>query len=409
MTEVVKTAVLRLREPTKKKKEKLYRAMDQAVEVANRTAVRLPSISIDQLKNKRGSDSLVTKWVKEFRGDGVDLPFNYTQLAVEQAFTNYLQNLEEKVKELERERGKKFKNYSKDFKLKVAKNYQKVPEFRNRFLKIRGRDIRIHEPGEEGNQGKYYGLVIYPFPRDKVGIPFFKGAHQDFYLERITSGDISFTGGEIVKYDSFWSLNLHIKREVDINYDPRTFVGVDVGLNVLAWAVAINNDGDFLEEIHFDGKKAGWIRDRYNRKRRSLQQKGKLKVVEDLKNREERWIENKNHEVSSRIVEFASQFEKPIIKLERIDGNRLREQVQNPNIDSWRFGDLRDMIEYKALEEGILTKEVPPQYTSQTCPKCGYTDEDNRPNNDIHFKCVNCGYENHADFVGAYNITEVCR
>jgi putative transposase len=46
---------------------------------------------------------------------------------------------------------------------------------------------------------------------------------------------------------------------------------------------------------------------------------------------------------------------------------------------------------------------VPPQHTSQTCPECDHIAKENRPNQ-AQFKCVNCGFEGHADVVGAINI-----
>ena len=50
---------------------------------------------------------------------------------------------------------------------------------------------------------------------------------------------------------------------------------------------------------------------------------------------------------------------------------------------------------------------VPPQYTSQTCPnlQCGHIAKENRKTQS-RFKCVSCGYENHADTVGSINILE---
>ena len=48
---------------------------------------------------------------------------------------------------------------------------------------------------------------------------------------------------------------------------------------------------------------------------------------------------------------------------------------------------------------------VPPQNTSRTCPCCGYTDKENRPAQ-AKFKCIECGYTENADLVGAINILE---
>ena len=43
-------------------------------------------------------------------------------------------------------------------------------------------------------------------------------------------------------------------------------------------------------------------------------------------------------------------------------------------------------------------------YTSQACPKCGYTCERNRPNKGLLFECQNCHYTLHADLIGARNV-----
>jgi putative transposase len=55
--------------------------------------------------------------------------------------------------------------------------------------------------------------------------------------------------------------------------------------------------------------------------------------------------------------------------------------------------------------------KVNPENTSQACPDCQHVSKDNRPNNrtknhttQSKFKCVECGYTEHADLVGALNI-----
>ena len=53
---------------------------------------------------------------------------------------------------------------------------------------------------------------------------------------------------------------------------------------------------------------------------------------------------------------------------------------------------------------GILFA-VPPHHTSQECPECHHVSADNRQTQ-ARFACVECGYENHADVVGAVNVLE---
>ena len=49
-----------------------------------------------------------------------------------------------------------------------------------------------------------------------------------------------------------------------------------------------------------------------------------------------------------------------------------------------------------------------PKYTSQTCPKCGYTSSSNRPAQ-AHFGCQLCGYTENADVAGALNVLKKSR
>lgn len=58
---------------------------------------------------------------------------------------------------------------------------------------------------------------------------------------------------------------------------------------------------------------------------------------------------------------------------------------------------------YKMEWKGGHLIAVPPQNTSRTCPSCGHVAKENRQTQ-AKFKCVNCGFEDHADVVGAINI-----
>ena len=48
---------------------------------------------------------------------------------------------------------------------------------------------------------------------------------------------------------------------------------------------------------------------------------------------------------------------------------------------------------------------VSPQYTSQCCPACGHTAKANRTTQAL-FACIQCGYSNNADVVGAMNVLQ---
>ncbi|NGZ17579.1 transposase [Vibrio aestuarianus] len=77
----------------------------------------------------------------------------------------------------------------------------------------------------------------------------------------------------------------------------------------------------------------------------------------------------------------------------------------NKSILDQGWYEFRRQLEYKQLWNGGLVVAVPAQYTSQTCPCCGHASKDNRKTQ-AHFECVECGYTNNADIVGALNILE---
>ncbi|PWG66751.1 RNA-guided endonuclease InsQ/TnpB family protein [Bifidobacterium callitrichidarum] len=52
---------------------------------------------------------------------------------------------------------------------------------------------------------------------------------------------------------------------------------------------------------------------------------------------------------------------------------------------------------------GVTIIRINPAYTSQECPRCGYTSPKNRPDQ-AHFHCQCCGHTNNADIVAANNI-----
>ena len=70
---------------------------------------------------------------------------------------------------------------------------------------------------------------------------------------------------------------------------------------------------------------------------------------------------------------------------------------------SWT--EFRRQLDYKSQWQGGVLVAVPPHNTSRTCPCCGHTDKENRLTQ-AKFECVECGYHNNADVVGAINILE---
>ena len=87
-------------------------------------------------------------------------------------------------------------------------------------------------------------------------------------------------------------------------------------------------------------------------------------------------------------------------------GKRVKQKASlNRAILDQGWGEFRRQLEYKMVWKGGILLAVPPQHTSQTCPACGHVSKENRQTQ-AKFLCIDCGYENHADVVGAINVLE---
>ena len=77
----------------------------------------------------------------------------------------------------------------------------------------------------------------------------------------------------------------------------------------------------------------------------------------------------------------------------------------NKSILDQGWFEFRRQLDYKLAWRGGWLVAVPPQYTSRTCPCCGHVSADNRKTQ-AQFACVECGFKDNADLVGAINILE---
>ena len=75
----------------------------------------------------------------------------------------------------------------------------------------------------------------------------------------------------------------------------------------------------------------------------------------------------------------------------------------NRSILDQGWGEFRRQLEYKSNWNGGECMAVPPKNTSRTCPCCRHISGDNRKTQSM-FLCVECGYTNNADVVGAINV-----
>src|SRR5260221_452404 len=200
-------------------------------------------------------------------------------------------------------------------------------------------------------------------------------------------------------------------------------VGVDVGIRYLA----VTSTSTGKTSFH-PGKRVRHRANHYARLRKRLQQKGTRgakRRLRRIEQRERRLKMQANHCVAKQIIK---QHPHTLFGLEQLtdirERTRRRKRRRKKNgkgyervspkarkanrvYSQWSFAELHALISYKAVLSGALAIKVDADYTSQRCPMCGHTAEENRPGKGLLFVCQNpaCGYTLHADLIGARNVT----
>jgi IS605 OrfB family transposase len=196
-------------------------------------------------------------------------------------------------------------------------------------------------------------------------------------------------------------------------------VGIDVGSRYLAAVTTPTNQSRF-----FSGKQVRQQADHVARLQKRLRQKGTRSATRKrilLSKRERRLKLNTNHLIARRIIDshphafigledLTGIRERGRRKKKRRKGKKLlpltpKQRKANRHASRWAFAELQGFISYKAALAGSLSIQVDADYTSQMCPRCGFTSPKNRPDKGLLFACQQCQYILHADLVGARNIS----
>jgi len=162
--------------------------------------------------------------------------------------------------------------------------------------------------------------------------------------------------------------------------------------------LAVTSTGTFWTGEEFDH----WRRE-YEKRRGSLQQCGTRWAHENIQSvgrKEEGRFKLLLHRISNGLVAEARENGCSVIVFE--DLTDIRERTGASWGHKWAFDRLYEYVEYKAEEHCIGVEQVDPANTSRRCSHCGFTHPDNRGGEE--FECLDCGYENHADYNAAKNI-----
>ena len=114
-----------------------------------------------------------------------------------------------------------------------------------------------------------------------------------------------------------------------------------------------------------------------------------------------------NHEIKQDVKTYMSCITHDTLTvLELLDIKEFEKSHKlNGDLSTFARGRLQQKLMSELNWHGYDYVEVPPDFTSQTCPICSFRNAENRSTvNSKLFKCGCCGYEDDADHVGAVNI-----
>jgi putative transposase len=234
----------------------------------------------------------------------------------------------------------------------------------------------------------------------------------------------------ISKQGKYWYVSLQSEKQLSyrqISGDFTNIIGIDVGITK---AVSCSH------EISFEYQNKRIATKQISSVNSLKQYQKKLaKLQRDLARKDKfskNWVKQKSkinklhtkigntrqdflHKVTTAIVESNAYIAVERLKIKNMSKS-AKGTIDNPgknvkaksglnkSILDQGWGMFRQFLSYKLKYiYGTELIEVNPQYTSQQCSQCGYTDKENRKNQ-ASFNCKQCGYKMNADINASLNI-----
>lgn len=211
-----------------------------------------------------------------------------------------------------------------------------------------------------------------------------------------------------------WYVSIQTEREVNLPLPNGPAIGIDMGIARFATL----SDGRFIEPLNTFLKHEA----RLARYQRAMSRKVKFsnnwKKAKARVQRIHARIGNVRrdflHKISAAIsknhamvciedLQVRNMSKSAAGNVEQPGRNVQAKSGLNKSILDQGWAEFRRQLDYKIQWAGGMLIAVPPQNTSRTCPACGHIAADNRKTQ-AKFACVSCGFEEHADLVGAINI-----
>ena len=209
---------------------------------------------------------------------------------------------------------------------------------------------------------------------------------------------------EMVKKNGQWFAHITIEKWIKFK-EPKTVIGIDIGeVNFAScMAIKIDNQDKYIKGQIWRGEEIKRIRGLYGHIRRSLGRKKLPNKIKEIGRKENRKVNQEVHIIANEIIEYAKQFEDPIIAMEDLTNIRYSFNMSkklNKRFHSLPFYKLKKYVEYKANSQGINVQFIEPFDTTKTCHRC-------RNVSHVYgreYRCSKCGMVYNRDLNASINI-----
>ncbi|WIM84511.1 transposase [Gallibacterium anatis] len=206
--------------------------------------------------------------------------------------------------------------------------------------------------------------------------------------------------------------------QTEFEYQIPVHKGGEIGIDMGVARFATLSNGEFFEPLNafktYKGKLAKFQRQLKNKVKFSQNwQKLKAKIAK-LHHKIANCRKDFLHKISTQIsknhamiyiedLQVANMSKSAKGTAEQHGKNVAAKSGLNRAILDQSWFEFRRQLDYKTQWQGGFLVAVPPQNSSRTCPCCGHISKENRQTQ-AHFECVECGYTENADVVGAMNV-----
>jgi putative transposase len=211
-----------------------------------------------------------------------------------------------------------------------------------------------------------------------------------------------------------WYVSIQTEREVEISVHQGGAVGVDMGITRFATL----SDGEFYAPLNSFKRHETALRKAQQAMSRKTKfssnwKKAKAKVQRihsrignarrDYLHKTSTTISKNHAMVCIEDLQVRNMSKSAAGSADEPGKNVRAKSGLNKAILDQGWFEFRRQLDYKLAWNGGHLIAVPPKNTSRTCPCCGHISADNRQTQ-AKFQCMECGFEENADVVGAINV-----